>query len=202
MPNPTPNPIPNPMPPRLPARRLIAALLAAVAVALVTTSCAANPREDRVSLAAELAARDSLEVTVARYERMLATIRQRLDAEFGPHAWYTAYQQGGGGCEPEFPTELGGRKVSLVPWGFPSAISDQEWPRVIEIITPVLAENGFAPGGLGINKPGQHLLYAFDTRLGAHFRLGSVVHTSIAVTTGCHLPAATRNTTAPGPTNR
>jgi Lipoprotein confined to pathogenic Mycobacterium len=144
-----------------------------------------------VNPAATLSARPRLEDVVARYEVMQQRIRDRLDAELGPFGWYRVREESPSSCGYDFPYELGGRTVIMAPWGFDAPVPDADWPRAQEIVAAVAAEYGFVTAGADVGPPGHHLTGGIDPDLGASYEFGSQVFTSIDVTTGCHLPAAT-----------
>lgn len=169
--------------------RLAAALLVAVSL----TACSGGPQEDRVNAQSELAARPTSEQMISRYEDMLQLVRDRLDTELGPFDWFRIRDDARNGCGTAFPSELGGRTVTLAPWGFEAAIPDDQWPRAAQIVADTTAEYGFDTAGLQIDEPGRHTVNGVDTALGAHYRFGTQVNTSIQVTTGCHLPRTAQN---------
>ncbi|OLT01039.1 hypothetical protein BJF90_06820 [Pseudonocardia sp. CNS-004] len=134
---------------------------------------------------AELAARPTLEEITASYDQMLQRIRDRLDTELGPFTWYEADPRSWSNCGGEF-TNLGGHTTSPPLWAFEDNIPDDKWPHAQRIVADITAEYGFATGGLGINTSGRHLTHGFDTTLGAHYRFGTHVATTLGVSSGCH----------------
>jgi hypothetical protein len=143
-----------------------------------------------VNPAAVLAGRPPLEDVVADYERMVERMRDAVDAELGPRGWRRLREPTPSSCGQDFPYELGGRSVHLAPWGFDAPIADQDWPRVRAAVAQVAAEYGFAAAGLQIDGPGRHVTGGIDPVLGAGYDFGTGRHTTLQVSTGCHLPAA------------
>ena len=181
-------------PQRQTANPVVTALLTAL-LALLCVGCSTPgqfTQEETMDAQAELAARPTLEETIARYDQMLQRIRDRLDTELGPFTWYEARPRTWGTCGRDFPFQLGGRTTSSPHWGFEGSIPDDQWPRAQRIVADVTAEYGFATAGLQIDtpaapdKPGHHLTGGVDTTLGAHYDFGTNVNTGIGVTTGCH----------------
>lgn len=140
----------------------------------------------------ELAARPTLEQTITTYEQMQQRVFEKLSAELGPFTW-TRLREGHGstGCGEDFPPNSPGRAESLASWGFDGNISDEQWPRAVQIIADVTAGYGFGkPKGL-VDRPGQHDISGVDT-YGGNYQFGTQINTTWRVATGCHLPAAAR----------
>jgi hypothetical protein len=178
-----------------PRRRAAGSLAAIVAAVVLLVGCAGGSDEERL---AELAARPSMEEMVARYEVMLARIAQRLSDELGPYPWERYDNASSAGCGFDFPPGSGGDTRSLRDWQFDGNISDADWPRAEQIVREVVVEYGFTPFPGAVDRPGHHITNAADTELGASFRLGTQVNTSMGLATGCHLPDAARDTSSEG----
>jgi hypothetical protein len=142
-----------------------------------------------VNPAAVLAGRPALEDVVADYHRMLQLMRAAVDAELGPCRWRRLREPTPSSCGHEFPYELGGRSAHLAPWGFDPPVADRDWPRARLAVAEVAAGFGFAPAGLQIDGPGRHVAGGIDPLLGAAYDFGTQRHTTLQVSTGCHLPA-------------
>jgi hypothetical protein len=174
--------------------------LAVLVTGMLTTLCLAcsTPgeftQEETMDAQAELASRPTSEEMVTRYTQMLQSIRDRLDTELGPFTWFQARPRSESTCGFDFPAQLGGRTITLPAWAFEANIPDQQWPHARQIVADIAAEYGFASMGVQIDAPGRHVAHGTDTTLGAHYRFGTHVNTSIQVTTGCHLPANTATT--------
>lgn len=142
---------------------------------------------------AELAARPALEEMTARYDQMLQRIRDRLDTELGPFAWYEADPPTRGTCGPKFPFQLGGRTTTSPLWVFTGNIPDDQWPHAKRIVADIAAEYGFATAGVQIDTPatpgkaGHHVTGGVDTNLDAQYRFTTNLNTVIRVSSGCHL---------------
>jgi hypothetical protein len=174
--------------PRRPHQSGVVVVLLAVLTVLLCAACSTpepSPREKTMDARAELAARPTLEEMTARYDEMLQRIRDRLDTELGPFTWYEADPRSWGTCGGDF-SDLEGHTTSPPLWAFDSNIPDDQWPRAQRIVADITAEYGFATGGLQINTSGRHLTHGFDTALGAHYRFGTHVATTLGVSSGCH----------------
>ena len=168
---------------------LLAAAVAAALVLAATTACAPSLFGGQPVITYDtLAARPRLEEMIARYEQMQQRIRDRIDAELGPQHWEQWREASVAGCDQDV-WKLGGRARSLGSWGIDAPIPDRDWPRVHQIVAEVTGEYGFVTAGLAIDTPGHHLTNGVDPDLGAYYRLGSQLATSMRVATGCHLPA-------------
>lgn len=165
--------------------RLAAAL---VVVALLTACTGPSPQEERMNAEAELAARPTSEQILDRYSEMQQRIRDTLDSELGPFEWSVRRTGAESNCAYQFPG-LGGRNVFMDPWGFDGNIPDDQWPQARQIFADIAAEYGFATAGLQIDEPGRHSTGGVDETLGAQYRFGTNVNTTMQITTGCHLPA-------------
>lgn len=115
--------------------------------------------------------------------------RDALDTDLGPFDWFRVRDRAESTCGVDFPAELGGRNISLAPWGFEGNIPDGKWTRARQIFADIAAEYGFRTGGLQLDEPGRHTASGVDTTLGAQYNFGTDINTSMRVTTGCHLPA-------------
>jgi hypothetical protein len=166
--------------------RLAAAL---AALALLTACTGPSPQEERMDAASTLAARPTSEEMTGRYEEMQQRIRDALDAELGPFGWSLFREAAESTCGSEF-SGAGGRNVAMGPWGFEDNIPDDRWPRARQIAADIAAEYGFVTAGLQVDEPGRHSSNGVDETLGAQYRFGTNVNTTLQVTTGCHLPAS------------
>ncbi len=74
--------------------------MALVLLAILLASCGAGTPEKKSvdEQRATLAARPNIEQITARYEEMLARMRQRLSAEVGPLKWVKRGESGRSGC--------------------------------------------------------------------------------------------------------
>ena len=178
-------------------RHRVAVVLTAL-LALLGVGCGAPgepTQKDIMDARSELAARPPVEDMIARYDEMLQRVRDRLDADLGPFAWYEADPRSWSGCGWDF-SGLGGHNTSSPLWGFDGNIPDDRWPHARQIVADIAAEYGFATAGLQIDTPaapgapGYHLSGGVDTALGARYSFGTQVNTSLRVTTGCHPSAS------------
>jgi hypothetical protein len=174
-------------PQRPPLRGVVVALVAVLMVLLCAACSTPEPftEEKTMDARAELAARPTLEEMTARYDEMLQRIRDHLDTELGPFTWYEADPRSWGTCGGDF-SNLDGHNTSPPLWASDRNIPDDQWPRAQGIVADITAEYGFATGGLQINTSGRHLTHGFDTTLGAHYRFGTHLATTLGVSSGCH----------------
>lgn len=138
--------------------------------------------------AAQLAARPTSAQIVARYDEMQKKIRDRLDTAIGPFEWKIVRDGDNTGCGGNF-SNLNGIVVFMKPWGFDSPIPDTNWPRAEQIITSITTQYGFTAPTLQIDQPGHHETTATDPSLGANYRFGTQINTTMQITTGCHRPS-------------
>ncbi|OLT14075.1 hypothetical protein BJF78_19900 [Pseudonocardia sp. CNS-139] len=172
---------------------LVSAALSAACGLPDTLGLPREPTEEEIMDArAELAARPGIEEAIARYDEMLQRIRTRIDAELGPRIWYESRPRSWSGCGDEF-SGLGGHTASGPAWAFAGSVSGDLWPRASRIVADVTAEYGFITAGLQVDDasliptaPDYRTANGIDSTLGAHYRFGTEVNTTLRVTTGCH----------------
>jgi Lipoprotein confined to pathogenic Mycobacterium len=149
------------------------------------TGTGPSPQEKIIDPQAALAARPTLEEMIARYDQMLARIRDRLDTELGPFTWYEFDPRTSGTCSGDF-SHVDGHTTSSPLWVFDDNIPDDQWPHAQRIVADITAEYGFATAGLQIDKPGRHETGGVDTTLDAYYTFGAHLATTLRVSSGCH----------------
>lgn len=129
---------------------------------------------------------------------MQKAIRDRLATELGFAEWH---QKPGPpsttGCN-QFPDvdSWDAERHFLKPWILPRGIADDQWPHVEQIVREVAANYGFGGQGMGQGRPGFHDIHISD-QFGAEFGFNTAVHTTMRVTTGCHLNPEAKNRGTP-----
>jgi hypothetical protein len=174
---------------RAPVRSPAAAL---PIIALLGAACSGPgdiSQEDRMDAATELASRPTSEQIVSRYKDMQQRIRDALDGRLGPLRLVPGPGPSREHLRVRLPHRSGRTRHRPRTLGIQGRHPDGAWPRAQTIITSITAEYGFATAGAQIDTPGRHTLNGTDTVLCAEYTFGTDVHTSMQVTTGCHLPA-------------
>ena len=171
-----------------------AACLAAVLCMSVAGCASPEPApENPVNPRAELVARPSVEDMTSRYQQMQARIRTEVDAAIGPQQWQQLDPPSRTPCGFDFPREYDARAFSLGLYGFNAGVPDDRWPQVEGIVLGIARDYGFTePAELRINQPGRHQVGAIDRKLGANVSFGTQKATILSISSGCHLPAASR----------
>ncbi|SDM91050.1 Lipoprotein [Allokutzneria albata] len=134
-----------------------------------------------------LARRPDIDVATERYQKMQEDVRGRISAELGPVEWKVRRPLSRSGCA-EFPDVSEAESRTLGLWYFTSNIPDDKWERAVKIISEINAAYGFGPPRHMENSPGRHEVISVDS-LGASYTLGTSVHTTLMLHTGCHLEA-------------
>jgi hypothetical protein len=68
-------------------------------------------------------------------------------------------------------------------------VPDAQWPQAAQVVADVAGRAGFGPAETVVDRPGEHEIVLRGER-GALLRFGTLEHATLAVETGCHLPAA------------
>ena len=172
-------------------------VLAALALAALATGCAGtgSESEDMDEKLVTLAQRPTIEEIRASYEEMQVRLRDRLSAEVGPLQWVNDQNAGQAGCA-DFPG-VGGRSLTLDRWTSEGNLPDARWDRAVAIVAEVTGEYGFGAPEVVVDRPSDHEVTATD-QYGGGYQFGTARNTVLMVSTGCHLPADDRPSTAPG----
>ena len=161
-----------------------AMMAAATAVVLTLGACAMGTDEPtEAELAAELAARPSIEEATVAQDEMLTEIRAAIDAAIGPQNWRREEAVSESGCR-DFPGNDGMKRGSD-SWIIDGGVSDQEWDLVEQAVTTVTGEHGFQPPEVILDRPGDHVLM-FSRDDGATVDLGTELNLVLGARTGCH----------------
>jgi hypothetical protein len=184
--------------------RVAAGVLALGLLALVGCSSTGNGRvntpEGRMQLRqeqnAQLAGRPTSEERVAELTRAQDAVRVRLEQELGLTRWSdTGLGDGGAGCA-EFPVS-DGRTASLSGLLLTGGVPDAQWDRAAVLTEQVLRDFGFGAAETVVDNPGEHEV-VLRGQLGALVRFGTLANATLALETGCHLPADVAASLLPG----
>lgn len=161
-----------------------------------STTMTANPNQQFQ----ELLARPDIEEIIKQYERMSASMRDKLVAEIGLPPWKERTGTGGSsGCR-NYPDvripDAQSRGLNL--WASEANLPDDKWPRAGQIVAEIASGYEFGAPATVADVPGQHEISLKD-KYGAEITFGTRVHTSLLIQTGCHLtPEAHRRGTPSG----
>ncbi len=172
-------------------------LLTALAIAALMSGCTGAGSESPAleESRATLAQRPTIEEIRVSYEAMQVLLRDQLSAEVGPMQWVNDQNSGQAGCA-DFPG-VGGQSLTLDRWTSEGNLSDALWDRAVAIVAEVTGEYGFGAPEVVVDRPSDHEISANDP-YGGGYLFGTAVNTVLMVSTGCHLPADDRPSTAPG----
>ncbi|MDA3646164.1 LppA family lipoprotein [Saccharopolyspora indica] len=167
-------------------RRLVLLVLSA----LLVTGCASQPdtpnggsMENQTSTLQE---RPTMAEITARYEELQQKIRDRFTAELGlATPWIDDGDPGESGCG-EFPDTPDAKKRTLNRWKYEGNISDDQWPRAMQIADEIAPEYGFVEREVVLDRPGNHKVELRDA-FGGKMQISTQVNTVLRVFTGCHL---------------
>jgi hypothetical protein len=148
----------------------------------------------------ELMRRPSEEQMVQQYDQMRHEIADKLSAEIGLPPWTVNDNTGGGSlCGHEFGDlglDAGTKSLSIL--GTAAPIPNKKWEHAVRITGTIARKNGFGPAQRLVDKAGHHLV-DFEDAWGGRLSLGTMVHSSLSVRTGCHLTAAAKQRGTPTP---
>jgi predicted LppA-like lipoprotein len=174
-------------------KRLALALLVVLAVA----GCEGNEvvsefEGDEQQQRAELMRRPSLEDASARYQEMLARMRNELTTSFPWMNWRTSQGLTRAGCAEfkVYKEELETHYLGV--WVAYGDLSDADWPRAQQVIADIGRSYGFGEPRIMSDRPGNHEITALD-QYGASYSIGAGHNIAINGSTGCHLPQAVKD---------
>lgn len=162
---------------------------AAVVLVLIVTGCNDNSRgfmETRQQQEAELASRPTSEERVAELTQARDAVRDRLRAELGLSNWSETDIAGRSGCS-EFSSSRG-NSVSVPALLLTGGVPDAQWDRAAGLVGEVMAAYNFGPVEVVVDNPGEHEIVVHG-EWGALLRFGTLANATLALGTGCHLPA-------------
>ncbi|MDI2027399.1 LppA family lipoprotein [Saccharopolyspora sp. TS4A08] len=141
---------------------------------------------------AELMRRPSMEEASARYQEMLARMRDALTARFPWMQWQTSEDVLRSGCAEfdAYKDDLETQELGI--WVAFGTLPEEEWPEAQRIATDIGASYGFAPPRVFSTKPGDHHITALDG-FRATWGLSGGNNISLSGNTGCHLPQAAKD---------
>ena len=170
--------------PRARTRVAVAGLLVAL------TGCSSDSEgrvDDRAQQEVALAQRPTAEQEVARLTRARGAVRERLATELGLTAWSDRGNANSAGCA-DYPASRG--TTSFVSsLGLAGGVPDEGWPRAAELVVTTAADYGFGSAETVVDEPGQHEIVLRGER-GSRLRFSTLTNATVAMETGCHLPAA------------
>lgn len=188
---------------RVAAGVLTLGLLALVGCSSATGNGSVNTQEGRMKLRqqenAQLADRPTSEERVAELTRAQDAVRARLEQELGLTRWSDTELGGGAGCA-EFPVS-DGRTAFLSGLTLTGGVPDAHWDRAAVLTEQVLRDFGFGAAETVVDNPGEHEV-VLRGQLGALVRFGTLANATLALETGCHLPADVAASLPPGRAGR
>ena len=166
---------------------------------MALTGCGSDrgvgPEDDRTSQETELAQRPTAEQEVARLTEARDAVRDRLAGELGLTSWSDRGNANSAGCA-DFPASRGITSF-VASLGLEGGVPDAQWTRAAELVAATGADFGFGPAEVVVDQPGQHEIVLLGER-GSRLRFSSLTNASLALETGCHLPAAVATAPPPG----
>jgi hypothetical protein len=148
---------------------------------------------DQESEFAQLMKRPDIDQAGARYEAILAKVRQQL-TEVSPTVknWVSLKDGTGGGCT-DFPNiGFDGDFVSTGNWYTEVPIPEADWDRAVQAVDRLVRTYGFDSGPVAaVDRPADHYVAFYD---GYHAELVITGGHSLDVLlmSGCHLTAAAK----------
>jgi len=136
---------------------------------------------------AALRQRPSLEDQVERLTTMRDEMRSQLAAELKLTSWKGMGDENAAGCE-DFPG-VGGQTRFLEALLLDSGVPDAQWQDAVQVLARVGARYGFGAPDTVLDTAGRHEV-VLKGQYGSLVRFGTQAKATLAVETGCHLPAA------------
>jgi hypothetical protein len=138
--------------------------------------------------AAALRSRPDIEKVSACYLDLLIALRAALVEKVGLRPWTNdvvlANASGGVG---EYAALGDDAEVRRYHGGVsPSAIADTDWPGARTLVAGMVRQRGFGVPAVVVARPGDHEV-SFVDPYGAELLFGTAVHTTLGLSTGCHL---------------
>lgn len=136
----------------------------------------------------ELSRRPDIEVVDARYQGLLAAVRDTLVAELGLHPWIPSDKPVNTSIGSGPYARLGGDgEIRRYSSGrSPGNVSDVDWPRATAIVAELAGQYGFAAPTVVVDRPGDHEVSLRGEYAGV-LLFGTAANTTLSLTTGCHL---------------
>ena len=151
--------------------------------------------DERAQQETELAQRPTAEQAVARLTEARDAVRDRPARELGLTRWIDRGNTNSAGCA-DFPDSRG--ITSFVEsLGLEGGVLDEQWTRAAELVETTARGYGFGAAETVVDQPGQHEVVLRGER-GSLLRFGTLMNATLALETGCHLPAAVAATPSAG----
>ena len=151
--------------------------------------------DDRAQQETELAQRPTAEQEVARLTEARDAVRDRLASELGLTRWSDRGNANSAGCA-DFPASRGITNF-VASLGLEGGVPDEQWARAAEAVEATAGDYGFGAAETVVDKPGQHEIVLLGEH-GSRLRFGTLMNASLALETGCHLPAGVAASSPPG----
>jgi hypothetical protein len=137
---------------------------------------------------AELRSRPDIEEVSAGYLDLLMALRAALVEMVGVSPWTNdvvlANASGGVGEYAALGDDVEVRRYHAGV--SPSAIADSDWPGARTLVAGMVRPRGFGAPTVVVERPGDHEV-SFVDPYGAELLFGTAVHTTLGLSTGCHL---------------
>jgi hypothetical protein len=187
--------------PEIPMTRAIYAILTVAVILATITGCGGTTVSAKDREFHELMQRPDIEQAASRYEELATKVRSQLSTTFPDMTWSTSDPVGGAGCNGKFRDvnvdlpldDAESRGLSV--WLGSAGLTNDRWQQAIATITPLLHAYGFQPG-FRVDGPKDYQIDFYD-QYDADFSFGSMLGTSLQISTGCHLTAEAKRRGAP-----
>lgn len=162
----------------------------ALALLLALTGCTDDDGgtvDQRQQQDAELRQRPTLEQEQARLTTVRDEVRDRLAADLGLTAWSDRDNANGAGCGEL--DQSSGKTAFLSTLLLTGGVPDARWQAAADLVAAVAAAHGFGAVDVVVDRPGEHEIVLRGEH-GSLLRFGTLQNATLALATGCHLPAA------------
>lgn len=163
--------------------RLIWVVLVLTGAACSSNGGASVSDHDR----AALLGRPTLEAEVARLDGVRTAVRDALSGELGLSRWSDLGNETEAGCDDFDDPAAQTRFLSTLVLA--GGVPDARWPEAVGVVTRLAGASGFGAAETVVDKPGEHEVVLRGER-GSLLRFGTTKNATLALETGCHLPAA------------
>jgi Lipoprotein confined to pathogenic Mycobacterium len=150
----------------------------------------------------ELMQRPDIDQAYARYEELIGKTQKILSDTFPRLNWHLYDPPSSAACGHDFnavnqdsPTTDDAETKSLGGWTAAGGVTGEQWHQAIAAITPLLQSYGFK-AVFHVDGPKDYQIDFYD-EYDADFSFGSMLDTSMRITTGCHLTAEVKRRGTP-----
>jgi hypothetical protein len=190
--------------PRRTERPLRLWVLAVLAVVLVVccSSCGSSSGDSQESEFAQLMKRPDIDQAGARYERILAKVRQQLtDVAPTVKDWISLKDGTAGACN-DFPdVGFDGEFMSTGNWYTDAPIPEVDWAQAMVAVDKLVRAYGFDSGSVAaVDRPADHYVAFYDD-YHAELIISGGHSLDVVLMSGCHLTAAAKKLGHPEPTS-